>query len=185
FSKHAVDVALTKGGAYTTTNTLGLVAGLALAAGMIAITLNSMRVGLLPRWMGILGMFTGVLLIIPLGAVLDVVPAFWMVMMGILFIGRWPNGEPPAWAAGEARAWRPAPTKPKRGQGGEKRATRSQRSGGQLERGLAALLDVERFPPAGDFAEQALLNGPEVYERAAADPLGWWTEQARALHWFE
>jgi hypothetical protein len=104
-SKHAVDVALTKGAAYAVTNTLGLVAGLALAAGMIAVTLNSMRVGLLPRWMGMLGMFTGVLLIIPLGAVLDVVPAFWMVMIGILFIGRWPNGEPPAWAAGEARPW--------------------------------------------------------------------------------
>jgi hypothetical protein len=104
-SKHAVDVALTKGAAYAITNTLGLVAGLALATGMIAVTLNSMRVGLLPRWMGMLGIFTGVLLIIPLGAVLDLVPAFWMVMMGILFIGRWPNGEPPAWAAGEARPW--------------------------------------------------------------------------------
>jgi hypothetical protein len=28
-----------------------------------------------------------------------------MVMMGILFLGRWPNGEPPAWAAGESRPW--------------------------------------------------------------------------------
>src|SRR5436190_7264830 len=64
-------------------------------------------------------------------------------------------------------------------------ATESQISGERLEKELAALLDVERFPPAGEFAEQALLNDPEVYERAAADPLGWWTEQARALHWFE
>jgi hypothetical protein len=119
FSKHAVDVALTKGGAYTTTNTLGLVAGLALAAGMIAVSLNSMRVGLLPRWMGMLGIFTGVLLILPLGAVLDVVPAFWMVMMGILFVGRWPNGDPPAWAAGEARPW-PTGAQQRAGRRGER-----------------------------------------------------------------
>ena len=36
---------------------LGLFAGIALAAGTIAIALNAMRVGLLPRWMGFLGMF--------------------------------------------------------------------------------------------------------------------------------
>jgi hypothetical protein len=28
-----------------------------------------------------------------------------MVAMGILLMGRWPNGDPPAWAAGEARPW--------------------------------------------------------------------------------
>src|SRR5436190_6642617 len=64
-------------------------------------------------------------------------------------------------------------------------ATESQMSGEQLEKELAALLDVERFPSPREFAEQALLNDAAVYERAAADPLGWWTEQARALHWFE
>jgi acetyl-CoA synthetase len=64
-------------------------------------------------------------------------------------------------------------------------ATESQIGGEKLEQELAALLDVERFPPPQEFAEQALLNDPEVYERAAADPLGWWTEQARELHWFE
>src|SRR5436190_19826868 len=64
-------------------------------------------------------------------------------------------------------------------------ATESQMSGEQLEKELAALLDVERFPSPREFAEQALLNDAAVYERAAADPLGWWTEQARELHWFE
>ncbi|MHB8531229.1 MAG: acetate--CoA ligase [Solirubrobacteraceae bacterium] len=46
------------------------------------------------------------------------------------------------------------------------------------------MLEVERFPPAGGFRERALLNDPAVYERAAADPLSWWTEQAEQLHWF-
>jgi hypothetical protein len=88
------------------TDYVDLLAGLAFAAGMIAVAINALRVGLIPRWMGILGIFTGVLIFLPIGgATLEVVPAFWMVMMGILYVGRWPNGEPPAWAAGEARPW--------------------------------------------------------------------------------
>ncbi len=73
---------------------------------MIATMMAAQRVGLLPRWMGILGIFTGLLIFLPIGgAELQVIPAFWMVMMGILFVGRWPSGDPPAWAAGEARPW--------------------------------------------------------------------------------
>ena len=106
FSNHAVDNALTKGTPYVVIDYLDLIAGLALAAGVIATSLSAMRVGLLTRWMGILGVFTGVLIFLPLGGVtLEIVPAFWIVMTGILFAGRWPNGDPPAWASGEARPW--------------------------------------------------------------------------------
>jgi hypothetical protein len=106
FSNHAVDNALTKGTANLLTDYVDLLAGLAFAAGMIGVMLNALRAGLLTRWMGILGIFTGVLIFLPIGgATLEVVPAFWMVAMGILFGGRWPNGDPPAWAAGEARPW--------------------------------------------------------------------------------
>ena len=85
---------------------LDLLAGLALAAGMIGTMVNALRVGLLPRWMSYLGSFTAVLIFAPIGgAELEVVPALWMVMMGILYLGKWPNGEPPAWGAGEARPW--------------------------------------------------------------------------------
>ncbi|HEY1538153.1 MAG TPA: acetate--CoA ligase [Solirubrobacteraceae bacterium] len=49
---------------------------------------------------------------------------------------------------------------------------------------LEELLQVESFPPPEDFARDALLNDPSVYERAAADPLAWWAQQARELHWF-
>jgi hypothetical protein len=106
FSNHAVDNALTKGSANVITDYLDLLAGLAFAAGMIGVMLNALRVGLIARWMGILGIFTGILIFVPLGgAQLEIVPAFWMVMMGILYAGRWPNGDPPAWAAGEARPW--------------------------------------------------------------------------------
>jgi hypothetical protein len=105
-SIHAVDQALTKGAANMIVQYVDLLAGLALAAGMIATMLAAQRVGLLPRWMGILGIFTGLLIFLPIGgAQLQVIPAFWMVMIGILFVGRWPSGDPPAWAAGEARPW--------------------------------------------------------------------------------
>jgi hypothetical protein len=106
FSNHAVDNALTKGTANVITDYLDLVAGLAFAAGMIGVMINALRVGLIARWMGILGIFTAILIFLPLGgAQLEIIPAFWMVMMGILLAGRWPNGDPPAWAAGEARPW--------------------------------------------------------------------------------
>jgi acetyl-CoA synthetase len=54
-----------------------------------------------------------------------------------------------------------------------------------LDRELAGLLEVERFPPPAGFREQALLNDPAVYEQAAADPEAWWSAQAEQLHWFK
>jgi hypothetical protein len=108
FTSHAVDKALTTGAGNQIAAYLGLISGLALAAGMIGTMINALRVGLIPRWMSILGMFTALLIVLPIGgAELQVVPAFWMVMMGILYIGKWPNAEPPAWLAGEARPWPP------------------------------------------------------------------------------
>jgi hypothetical protein len=106
FSAHAVELALTKGTANVFSDYLDLVAGFALAAGMIVTMLGTMRVGLLPRWVGVLGIFTGVLIFLPIGgATLEVVPSFWLVAMGILYAGKWPNGQPPAWESGEARPW--------------------------------------------------------------------------------
>ena len=55
----------------------------------------------------------------------------------------------------------------------------------RLARRLEELLEVESFPPPDKFAREALLNDPEVYERAAADPLAWWAEQACALDWIK
>jgi len=88
FSNHAVDNALTKSTPNVVTAYLSLLAGLAVAVGMIVIVVNAMRAGLVTRWMGVLGIFTGILLFLPIGgATLQVVPAFWLVAMGILYIG--------------------------------------------------------------------------------------------------
>ena len=106
FSNHAVELALTKGTANTISNYLDLLAVLALAAGMIAAMVGAMRVGLLTRWMGVLGIFTGVLIFLPIGGdTLEIVPAFWLTAMGMLYAERWPGGDPPAWTTGEARPW--------------------------------------------------------------------------------
>jgi acetyl-CoA synthetase len=55
----------------------------------------------------------------------------------------------------------------------------------RLARRLEELLEVDSFPPPEEFARDALLNDPAVYEQAAADPLAWWAEQARALDWMK
>jgi acetyl-CoA synthetase len=48
---------------------------------------------------------------------------------------------------------------------------------------LSNLLHEERrFPPSAEFAAQANL-GPDVYDHAAKDRLGFWAEQAGALDW--
>lgn len=105
-SNSAVEHALTKGPANVVSDYISLIAGLFLAAGMIVTTLGAMRVGLIARWMGIVGALAGLLIFLPIGgAELEIIPAFWMVAMGILLMGRWPNGDPPAWEAGEARPW--------------------------------------------------------------------------------
>ncbi len=57
--------------------------------------------------------------------------------------------------------------------------------GEELEREIERLLDQEAFEPPAEFAEQALLADPEVYERAARDPLGWWERCAEELDWVE
>lgn len=106
YSIHAFERATTGSSANVIVGIVGPIAGLALIVGMISVMINAVRVGLIPRWMSFVGSFAAILLVLPLGgAELQVVPAFWIVMMGILFLGRWPKGDPPAWAAGEARPW--------------------------------------------------------------------------------
>ena len=69
------------------------------------ISLNAMRVGLLTRFMGVLGIITGALQILPLAGPLPVVQCFWLLLLGLLFRGRWPGGQPPAWRTGNAEPW--------------------------------------------------------------------------------
>jgi acetyl-CoA synthetase len=44
------------------------------------------------------------------------------------------------------------------------------------------LIEDRRFPPSASFVAKAIAK-PEIYVAAAADRLGFWADQARALHW--
>jgi hypothetical protein len=106
FTNHAVDNALAKSAPLVVSQYLDLLAGLSVAVAMGVIMVNAMRVGLVTRWLGVVGILSAVLIFLPLGgATLEVVPSFWLLAVGILYIGKWPNGQPPAWEAGEARPW--------------------------------------------------------------------------------
>jgi hypothetical protein len=123
FTNDAVDKALlTTGSGGIVLGLLGLIAALALAVGMIGVMLGSLRAGLLPRWLSVLGILSGLLFLPFFGTTtLQLIPTFWLVATGILLMERWPNGDPPAWAAGEARPW---PTQ------AEMRAKREEEKGG-------------------------------------------------------
>jgi hypothetical protein len=109
FTAEAVNHALTQSAVLEASEYVGLLAGLALAAGMVVVMLGATRTGLMARWTMYLGIFAALLAFTPfglaLGEVQQLIPAFWMVTTGILLMGRWPGGDPAAWAAGEARPW--------------------------------------------------------------------------------
>jgi len=123
FSNHAVDNALAKSTPNLISQYLDLLAGLAVAIAMGVIMVNSIRVGLVTRWLGVVGIISALLIFLPIGgATLEVIPSFWLVAIGILYIGKWPNGQPPAWESGEARPWPSrAQTRQQAGAGGGRR----------------------------------------------------------------
>jgi hypothetical protein len=80
-------------------------AALVLTVGMVLVSLNAMRAGLLTRFMGILGMIAAALIVIQYGAGIPLVLAFWLGALAVLFAGRRPGGDPPAWRTGQAEPW--------------------------------------------------------------------------------
>ncbi len=84
---------------------IGQAGALALGFGMVMLSLNAMRVGLLTRFMGILGIIGGVLFVIPLGTPIPIIQCFWLGALAYLFSGRWPGGRPPSWKTGKAEPW--------------------------------------------------------------------------------
>ncbi len=108
FSSKAVERALlTSGSVGIALTLLGLLAALALTVGMISVMVGSLRAGLLPRWLSMLGMLAALLFLPLFGSSLvpTLIPTFWLAATGFLLWERLPSGDPPAWAAGEARPW--------------------------------------------------------------------------------
>jgi hypothetical protein len=78
-------------------------AALALGFAFVLIALNAMRVGLLSRFMGVLGIIVGVTFVLPLDQQ-GIIRVFWLAALGFLILGRWPN-TPKAWLTGEPEPW--------------------------------------------------------------------------------
>jgi hypothetical protein len=78
-------------------------AALALGFAFVLIALNAMRVGLLSRFMGVLGIIVGVTFVLPLDQQ-GIIRVFWLGALGFLILGRWPN-VPKAWVTGEPEPW--------------------------------------------------------------------------------
>jgi hypothetical protein len=133
------------GGGVVAGSAIGLFSGLALAGAFVMISVGAMRVGLLTRFVGILGAIVGVLFV--LGAAMSsstfIIQTFWLLMMGFLLLGRWPTGVPRAWATGEAAPW---PSQQ------ELREARERSRGGSGARGTRARPATPAEPPAAPEA---------------------------------
>src|SRR5204863_7107233 len=77
---------------------------LLLAVSFVLVSMQAMRVGLLTRFMGYLGIIAGVLVLFVITPV-PIVQAYWLVALGVLFAGRWPSGMPPSWQTGRVERW--------------------------------------------------------------------------------
>ena len=91
-------------------NALFQLGSLTLAVGLVLVSLNAMRVGILTRLLGYIGIVAGAMLVL---FPLPVVQIFWMGALGALFFGRFPGGEPLAWRTGKAEPWEPRVAAPR------------------------------------------------------------------------
>lgn len=91
--------------------------GFLLGFTFVMLGLNAMRVGLLTRFMGILGVITGATFVLPLDQQ-GVLRSFWLGALGFLIAGRWPSALP-AWETGRAQPWPTAQQMRERREGAE------------------------------------------------------------------
>ena len=88
---------------------VGLAGAIGFTFAVVYSSLWAMRVGLLTRFVGTLGMALGVAqLLIPFTVAALML---WMGWLGLIFLDRIPGGRPPAWKTGEAMPW-PKPGEP-------------------------------------------------------------------------
>jgi hypothetical protein len=88
--------------ALVASDVLGISGALGLGFWLVKGSLDALRLGLLTRFMGVLGIALGPALILGFGLLL--LP-LWLIALAVLFAGWWPRGLPPAWVTGEAYPW--------------------------------------------------------------------------------
>jgi MFS family permease len=115
-------------------------AALALGFAFVLIALNAMRVGLLTRFMGVLGIIVGVTFVLPLDQQ-GIIRVFWLGALGVLFLGRMPSGMPKAWTTGNAEPW---PTQQQLRE--QREAARAEAAAGRGEAWQQGASPAERTP---------------------------------------
>ncbi len=103
FSTVGAHDALRENGWVTFAAVFGLFGSLAIAGGILFLSLNAMRVGLLTRFTGILGCIVGALLLLRVLGPPVIVQSAWLVILGMVILGR--GTVPPAWRTGRAEPW--------------------------------------------------------------------------------
>jgi hypothetical protein len=83
---------------------LASIGRIVLAVAIALIALNAMRTGLLTRFLGILGVIVGLLWVLPFDQ-FALIRGFWLVLVGLLILGRVPRTTPTAWRTGRAEPW--------------------------------------------------------------------------------
>ena len=84
----------------------GLIGSLLVAISFVLVAMNAMRVGLLPKFLGYLGMVAAAASLFLIGsAPALLVEVFWLIAVAYLLAGRWPGGDPKAWVTGQAEPW--------------------------------------------------------------------------------
>jgi hypothetical protein len=146
--------ALTSGGLVSALPALAQLGSLLLTAGIIWISLSAMRVGLLTRFLGYVGVFAGILVLFPIGTPVPVVQGFWLLAVALLISGRWPTGVPAAWRTGRAEPWPSAAGARAQSQG----KARESRAGGSPRPAGAA--GMARSRPAGGAARAGMGERP-------------------------
>lgn len=94
-----------QGGALTASQIISQLALFAIALAYVVIALNAMRVGLLTRFTGTVGIIVGALMIFPVGSSLPIIQCFWLLAVGLLILQKFPPTIPPAWKTGRAEPW--------------------------------------------------------------------------------
>jgi hypothetical protein len=124
---------------------VGTFGSLAFAGGFVMVAIAAMRVGLLTRFLGILGAIVGVLVVLgpATGSSSFIVESFWLLMLGALLLGRWPTGVPRAWTEGVAAPWP------------SQQEIREQRERARAERGGGASPAAATEPAGGDPSSAA------------------------------
>jgi hypothetical protein len=142
-----------RGGVVVAASGVGFFGSLALAGAFVLIAIGAMRVGLLTRFLGVLGAIVGPLS----GSPTFIVQAFWLAMAGALLFGRFPREIPPAWSSGEAMPW---PTQQEIREERERNRAEGGGSGGGSALFGRGLFTSSSAPSAPDVDDGPSSSGP-------------------------